>query len=638
MSANPIRISRVCRITESGDFDSLTLEPGVNVVVGNKGTGKTAWLRTISFLLGDTDSAEETLTSDIAEKFDAATMHLTVGAEDAVVVRRWKEPGLKTSVVFDGQAIKKDEFSQYFLSRLDIPIVRFPKGSPYSGGTWPQLSWRMLFRHIYRQEVLWRDFADKQPVKEQHACLAQFLGAADRLYPTEFGQEIDRQRELLILHARKDLFEEVLREAAREIVPDPAISNAPTLDAFECGVARLRAEIDQFRRERESALAALSESEVGARLEPIDTRLGERRVQLAAKRAADRDRLSDVEKRFAELSNYREQAKAELARLRRAVTAGELFKPLAVTCCPFCDQRVAQGKASSEFCYVCQQPMPAGSSNEPTKAATRLAFEVEQLEGEESELVDLIGRLASEREVLRDVIQRLDGDLAEVEVQLRPLRSAAAAIIPPEVAVLDTRIGQWEEKVAQLRRLKQAVERRNDLSERIDRLQAEVEALSDQVNSKSESIPFEQLSDAMSDGINSYLNLLKEGDPTRWSHPPMRFEFSAGSFRLRVGTKLWTGLSNADRGYVLLGYHYALLSLSGREGFNYPGLALIDFPINFADKTSVADRENFLIEPFVTLAKSNPQVQVVVCGRSFAGLKGVNRIDLTHVWRQGVSG
>jgi hypothetical protein len=57
--------------------------------------------------------------------------------------------------------------------------------------------------------------------------------------------------------------------------------------------------------------------------------------------------------------------------------------------------------------------------------------------------------------------------------------------------------------------------------------------------------------------------------------------------------------------------------------------------MNFGDKTSVADRENFLIEPFVTLAGQNPHVQVIVCGRSFAGLRGVNRIELTHVWRQG---
>jgi hypothetical protein len=104
-----------------------------------------------------------------------------------------------------------------------------------------------------------------------------------------------------------------------------------------------------------------------------------------------------------------------------------------------------------------------------------------------------------------------------------------------------------------------------------------------------------------------------------------------------VGTKSWTSLSNADQGYVLLGYHYALLNLSGKDGFNYPGLALIDFPMNFGDKTSVADRENFLIEPFVTLARGNPQVQVIVSGRSFAGLKGVNRIELSHVWRQGDS-
>ncbi|MFM8273970.1 MAG: hypothetical protein ACKODX_16795, partial [Gemmata sp.] len=455
MSAKTIRIASVCRTTASGDTDTLPLKPGVNVIVGDKGTGKTAWLRTISFLLGDTDTAEEALKTEIAEKFDAATMQLAVGGEDTTVERRWKESGVKTSIIFDGQAVKKDEFSQFFLPRLGIPVVRFPKGSPYSGGKWPQLSWRMLFRHVYRQERFWSDLADKQPEKEQHACIAQFLGVADRLYPTELGQEIDKQRALLTLEARKEQFEEVLQQAARDIVPDPAISNAPTLDAIDRGVARLRAESDQFRRDREAALAALLKAEAVTRPELADTRLGERRVRLAAERAAGRDRLAEVEKRFAELSTYRDQVRAELGRLKRAETAGELLKPLTVTCCPHCDQRVAPGNAPAGHCFVCRQPLPARDSDEATGADKRLAFEVEQLEGEESELADLIGRLARERQAIRDGLRRLDEELAEVEVQLRPLRAAVAAVMPPEVAVLDTRIGQWEEKVAQLLRLRQ---------------------------------------------------------------------------------------------------------------------------------------------------------------------------------------
>jgi DNA repair ATPase RecN len=637
MSAKTIRIESVNRVGASGESDSLTLEAGVNVIVGEKGTGKTAWLRTISFLLGDTDPAEEALKPEIATKFDSASLLMKVGDADASVERRWKEAGQKTSIIFDGKSVKREEFSQFFLPLLGIPIVMFPKGSPYSGSKWPPVSWRMLFRHIYRQERFWTDLADRQPEKEQHACIAQFLGVADRLYPSELGQEIDKQRELLTLEARKEQFEDILQHAARDIVPDPAISNSPTLEAIDRGVGRLLDEIDRFRREREAALTSVLEIETDSPSEPADTKLAERRLRISTQRDAKRELLAEVEKRFEDLSTYREQVKAELGRLQRVEVAGSILKPLTVTCCPNCDQKVTAAHASDGHCFLCHQTLPAEDADEVTGASKRLAFEIEQLTGEESELADMIGRLAMERDILRSDLRRLDGELAEVEVQLRPLRTVVAAVLPPEVFMLDTRVGQWEEKVAQLKRLRRAVEHRDELSAQIDRLRAEVETLSGQVDTKNEVIPYEQLSDAMSDGINDYLNLLNEEDRNRWPHPRVRFDFTSTSVRVRVGTKSWTSLSNADQGYVLLGYHYALLNLSGKDGFNYPGIALIDFPMNFGDKTSVADRENFLIEPFVTLARGNSQVQVIVCGRSFAGLKGVNRIELSHVWRQGDS-
>jgi AAA domain len=637
MSTKTIRVMSVKRKSSSEDSDSLTLEAGVNVIVGEKGTGKTAWLRTISFLLGDTDPAEEALKSEIATKFDSASLVVKVGDEDATVERRWKEAGQKTSIIFDGQSVKKDDFSQFFLPLLGIPIVRFPKGSPFSGSKWPQLSWRMLFRHVYRQERFWADLADRQPEKEQHACVAQFLGVADRLYPSELGQEIDKQRELLTLEARKEQFEDILQHAARDIVPDPAISNSPTLEAIDRGITRLLDEIGQFRLEREAALTAVLEARNPSPSVSADTKLAERRLELSTQRDEKRELLAEVEKRFEDLSTYREQVKAELSRLQRVEVAGNILRPLTVTCCPNCDQKVTAANASNGHCFLCHQTLPAEDPDEVSGASKRLAFEIEQLEGEELELADLIGRLNIERDILRNDLRRMDEELAEVEVQLRPLRTFMAAALPPEVSMLDTRVGQWEEKVAQLRRLRRAVEHRNELSTKIDQLRAEVETLSGQVDTKSEVIPYEQLSDAMSDGINDYLNLLNEGDRNRWPHPRVRFDFMATTVRVRVGTKSWNSLSNADQGYVILGYHYALLNLSGKDGYNYPGMGLIDFPMNFADKTSVADRENFLIEPFVTLASGNPQVQVIVCGRSFAGLKGVNRIELSQVWRQGDS-
>jgi hypothetical protein len=228
----------------------------------------------------------------------------------------------------------------------------------------------------------------------------------------------------------------------------------------------------------------------------------------------------------------------------------------------------------------------------------------------------------------------LDEELAEVETQLRPIRTAFAAFMPPEIAVIDTEIGQNQERIAQLLRLRQAVLHRDELSTEIDSLRAKVESLSVDVDSEAGKIPFERLSDELSDGINEYLNVLNEGDKSRWPHGAIRFDLGESSFKIKVGQKSWTSLGATSVGYVLLGYHYALLKLSGRDGYNYPGIALIDFPMTLADKTTIADKENYLIEPFVRLFKARPTFQLIVCGRAFENLQGVHRITLTTVWKQ----
>jgi hypothetical protein len=201
--------------------------------------------------------------------------------------------------------------------------------------------------------------------------------------------------------------------------------------------------------------------------------------------------------------------------------------------------------------------------------------------------------------------------------------------------MLDTQVGQLEEKIAQLQRLRRCLDVRDELARQIDQLRAEVQALNDEVDGKYAGVRFEELSDLMSDGINEYLNHLSGADPSSWPHQPIRVELGKRSLRLLVGKAPWTTLGATSIGYVALGYHYALLKLSGREGFNYPGIALIDFPITLAKNVSIADKENYLIEPFVQLAERNPAVQVVVCGRAFKKLKGANRIELRQVWQQG---
>lgn len=634
MSAKTILIMSVRRESASGESDALQFEPGVNVVVGLKDTGKTSWLQTLSYVLGDTEAPTKGLGAAISTKYDTATVTMLVGSEEVVLERRWKEHGNMHKVFVNGAPVQSSEFSRVIQKLLGIPIVRFPKGNPYSGATWPELSWRMLFRHMYRQERFWADLADKQPEKEQHSCLLQFLGVASKLYPTELGEEINLRKSLLRLEARKDDFDSVFQQAARELVPDDAIRAAPTSDAINQAIARIKEEVERLRTHREIVLAGVLSNEAKRQPELVDSKLLERKVRLVNERERELLALAQVEQRRAELAHYQGTVKAELVRLKRVRSASDVFKPLSVTCCPNCDQKVSPESAAPGQCFVCRQPLLDDSTGGDA-GQKRVDFELEQLVGEEAELRDILARIANEEEEIRSRLRRVDEELAEVEARLIPMRRMMSAAIPAEIPELDTQLGKLQEQSAQLHRLLQAVEQRKELSREIDDLRAKVSKLSSKLDAESGSIPFEQLSDVMSDGINEYFNHLNEGGSPRWAHAPIRLDIGERSFKIRVGTSALSTLGATSLGYVLLGYHYALLKLSGRNGFHYPGIALIDFPMTLADKTTIADKENYLVDPFVKLFADNKNIQLIVCGRSFEGLKGVHRNQLTEVWKQG---
>lgn len=532
----------------------------------------------------------------------------------------------------NGEGMSSSDFGEYIQGKLGIPTVRYPKGSPFSGFTWPLLSWRELFRHFYRKEKPWGDLADKQPEKVQHACLLQFVGAAEKMYPKEREEEVKDRQNLLTLQARKDQFDSVLQQAAKDLIPDPSINTAPTLDAIDLGMQRLRAEAERLRQRRQAVMAQVIAGGPADQTQLVDTALADRRVDLSVRRERDRAEFEKVVGRLQELRSYHESVKAELGRLKRADAAGDLLAALKVTKCPVCDRKVTPAKGPN--CYLCHHSVAGPGEGEHAGAKRRIAFEVEQLEGEEAELKELVSRLEREQGSITGRVRVLDEELAEVETRLRPVRTAFVALIPPEVATTDTQIGPTDEKVAQLLRLRQVVLQRDELSADIDRLQAKVESLKGDVDAEAGKVPFEKLSDALSDGINEYLNLLNESDKTRWQHGKISLDLGKNSFTLRVGEKRWATLGGTSFVIALLAYHYTLLKLSGQEGFNYPGFALIDFPAQLADGTSIADKENYLIEPFVTLFRNRPTFQVVVCGRAFENLQGVHRVALTTVWQQ----
>ncbi len=180
----------------TGNVETLTFDTGVNVFVGAPNTGKTKWLQTLDFLLGDIGSNpfEGSDVEGLPEKYDAAAAVIAIGDEAFRIERRWNEPGAKGKVFLDGEGMVAKDFQHWLMEKLGIPVVHYPKGNPMSGQTWPELSFRTLLRPTPRQQRFWGSLVDQQTDAEFHACLLSFLGLGVKPPEPEWGLMLNTLR------------------------------------------------------------------------------------------------------------------------------------------------------------------------------------------------------------------------------------------------------------------------------------------------------------------------------------------------------------------------------------------------------------------------------------------------------------
>lgn len=630
--AKSLIVQTLARVRSDGELEELTFTEGVNVIVGDKNTGKTVWMRMLDFVLGDTGRVEDTFDEELVIKYSSITASVKVGEELFELTRFLSEPGTLTKVFINGEPMPVAEFSSFILSKLGIPILHFPLGSPYAERSWPELSWKTLSRHLYRREEFWQELADKQPEFQQHVCLLQFLGIAPKLFPAEYETLVQKRRSKLKLEARKEQFLDTLEQIAKEIADSADLTVAPTYPSIDEAIANLHTRISNLSDDREKVLSNLR-NDVGNVTDVNDglDQLSNRWAEAQEKRDGILPNIQKAKARVSELDDYRQTILHEIERLNRAVAAGSILGDIEVTRCPVCDQTVRVPEDAIESsCYLCHREVRTGSESE---AQARIDFELSQLTEEARELESLIKTIRIEIVSSESELRDLNRQIAELTTLLKPARKASAAILPPELLIIDRKIGSIEERIAGLGRIRKALETRDDLSHRIDLLEQELRELDREILAIAQDISFESANDEMEEGMNTYLNSLNAEANIRWTEPRVTVKLSERASKFLVNDASWKiKLGATMKAYFLLAYHFALMGLSCQDDKNYPGFLMLDFPLNFEDKTSVADKENYLIEPFNQLFSTlECSAQVIVAGRSFEGLRA-NRIELTEIW------
>lgn len=628
-----LRIGTIERRLASGEWETIRFDAGVNLLVGAPGTGKTKWLQTLDYLLGDSGEMpfESDEDSGLGTKYEAAAAQVFLDGREVRVERRWREAGAKTKVFVEGEAKSTKEFQGYLLDELDIPRLNYPKGNPASGQTWPELSFRSLLRHVYRQQRFWGDLVDQQPDTEALACVLQFLGLAEHVFTPEYGELVQKQQQVERLRARRDQYGETLDELAREILGEGQLTVSASPLSVADAVQRLKQRAEGIKQSRAQLISQAADSTLPAGHRHDVEALGERRATILAELEQSTRRHIGVLERMTDIRRYEADLASELERIDRAETAGAVLGDLRITHCPACDRPIHDTTPKADRCFLCHQ----ADDNEfvdRDMGMTRIRFERDRIAAELKEASDLVTVLVRDSEREEQAIRLLKEDLGTVDRAIAPTREIVAPLVQEDVSALDMKLGELSERQRQLVRVSAAVELGEQIGNEIVALERAIQPLRDQVHETRRSADFGSAASMLEDGMNAYLNALNVYRPSVWQHSDVQVDLSDKSMTLRIGSRRWrSALGGTDTLYFLMSYHYGLLTLTAKSGCHYPGLSIIDVPGELAGE-KIGDRENFIVQPFIDLlSKSEYEgAQLIVTGATFEGLEGAKRVSMRH--------
>ncbi len=656
MSKRSLLINKLIRKTNEGESEELVFSSGVNVIIGAPGTGKSQWLKMLDYLWGKDAKAEKAFDAAVANKYNSIEAHCKIGEIEYIFSRRWDEAKSRRKVYVNDEEISVTEFSDKMLELLEYPIIDYPKGSPYGSKKWPSLSWRTLYRHMYRRT--WgNQIIDQQVDSEFHACVAYFLGLAPILFSEEFAKQVSLTREIEGTQQLKENFFKILKQVTNRLKIDQEDLGDVTPLAIQEALSRVDQLIENDEAKREEILKSLQEEVLngeGSINNSIFEELNTKIFHLDQQEIEASHQCQQTKLRLKEYQDYYSSVKSEISRLERALSAEKLFAEFKITHCPACDRLVEPPASNDTECHVCHQSFDENSDEEAGRA--RLEFELIQLQAELKEAKDLLGQAEKDINKLESSLENISRSRDKLNAQLRPVQKSAVTIMPPEITILDTRIGQLQAKKEQIERIKDTLGYRDVLNQQITELEDRLEQFKAKVKVSRKGLDFASVSDYLTGGMNDYFRLLKKYNTSAWLQKEAKIKVTQSNVTFSVGEESWKHLSSSQSQFYLLAYNFALLGLSNESSYFYPGILILDLPAKFdvgkpitseedsEDKSDVnlTDGESIAIQPFIDLLSSelsseeNPTAQVIVAGNSLSEITGkVNKIYLHDVWPVG---
>ena len=416
---------RVERVKLVGTSREVPLTPGLNIVSGPVGTGKTNFLRLVHGLLGGSFGS---LAPEVRKNVPFIAGTLRVGDVEYEVIRplRGEDSGRVEISGSDGTTLRVPvnqpdpatglSYSAWMLGKLGLPHVKVPTAPtrPDSSPSSLSVSDFLLYSYLRQTDLD-----------------SGIMGSQDNF------RNIKRRYVYEVLYGIRDSRQSDLEADLREVTHRIRLltDNRAAFDVIlEKTPWENRAELERVLREARNRLGTLQAS-IGEQVSgmPPDAETIRSQVLAADQRIADlQDQVGKERRSEDRLQGLVRQLESQSSRLIRAIVAKESLVGFEFLLCPRCGSNLPHNKHGPGHCPLCGQEEPEAIDD------GRLRAEQDRIENQIEETRQLIAvhqtRQAALEEQLVQVRQQRAEKARILEIAVQSYVSDRAAVIAREAA------------------------------------------------------------------------------------------------------------------------------------------------------------------------------------------------------------